>query len=425
MYIEVTSGLGFYDYSGSIRVEYTHWDWFVLNFCIIALDLNDSTDIPGGGALTDLFIHNIGASTDGPAVHPGLSGFGTSCADSSMQATIWYTWTATVDGWATVSTCDPDGWDGMIEIYEGTACPNVEPRWPIACDDDGCGREGSGVMPEVEFEVTTGSEWLIRLGSGDGSQGTSRMNIWESETARLRPANDRCADIASPGLLADGFEEVRYGDVSDGSNIDCLLLPPTVWEAFSLDFCADVRISYCPSENVTDPDPGRSFYSVPSVLFSACPCDASFIAAATEVTHAECIEGHRTEYYNAVIPGTYYIAILPGWTDGPFLDPPSTGEYGLSITASAIVGDCKCCVGRVGDANQSGDDEPTIADIAIIVDALFIGGDKSVLTCLAEADMNQSGGAYPVEDDITIADVSYLIDFLFITGPSLGLPDCL
>jgi hypothetical protein len=87
-----------------------------------------------------------------------------------------------------------------------------------------------------------------------------------------------------------------------------------------------------------------------------------------------------------------------------------------------------CCVGRVGDANGSGDNEPTIGDVSVMIDALFIGNDWSVISCLTEADVNQSGGSDPQggpTGDITIGDVSYLIDYLFITGMSLGLPDCL
>jgi hypothetical protein len=87
-----------------------------------------------------------------------------------------------------------------------------------------------------------------------------------------------------------------------------------------------------------------------------------------------------------------------------------------------------CCVGRVGDANNSGADEPTIGDVSVLIDALFIGGDWGIITCLAEADINQSGGPDPEggpTGDITIGDVSYLIDYLFITGTGLGLPDCL
>jgi hypothetical protein len=85
----------------------------------------------------------------------------------------------------------------------------------------------------------------------------------------------------------------------------------------------------------------------------------------------------------------------------------------------------RCCDSRVGDANNSGDDEPTIGDISVMIDALFISGDIGVIACLAEADINQSGGVNPIASDITIGDISYLIDYLFITGPSLGLPDCL
>jgi len=85
-----------------------------------------------------------------------------------------------------------------------------------------------------------------------------------------------------------------------------------------------------------------------------------------------------------------------------------------------------CCEGRVGDANGLLGDEPTIGDVAILIDAKFISGTcVSIIACLAEGDINQSGGADPTCEDITIGDVAILIDYLFITGSSLGLPDCL
>lgn len=85
-----------------------------------------------------------------------------------------------------------------------------------------------------------------------------------------------------------------------------------------------------------------------------------------------------------------------------------------------------CCVGRVGNANGLDGDEPTIGDIATMIDAKFITGTcNGIVDCVAEADINQSGGFDPTCADITIGDVSILIDYLFITGPELGLPDCL
>jgi hypothetical protein len=83
-----------------------------------------------------------------------------------------------------------------------------------------------------------------------------------------------------------------------------------------------------------------------------------------------------------------------------------------------------CCEGRVGDANGSFEDNPTIGDVSVMIDALFIGSDWGVIPCLNEADVNISGGANPQQEDITIGDVSYLIDYMFISGESIGLPDC-
>lgn len=96
------------------------------------------------------------------------------------------------------------------------------------------------------------------------------------------------------------------------------------------------------------------------------------------------------------------------------------------ILSACNTGTPSCCVGRVGDANGSGADEPTIGDISVMIDAKFITGScVGILPCIEEADINQSGGLEPGCDDITIGDISYLIDYLFITGPELGMPDCL
>ena len=79
-----------------------------------------------------------------------------------------------------------------------------------------------------------------------------------------------------------------------------------------------------------------------------------------------------------------------------------------------------CCEGIVGDANYDRAYEPTISDISIMIDMLFISGDP--LQCYAEADANLSGGIEPTREDITIGDVSVLIDHLFISG--IPLPEC-
>jgi hypothetical protein len=93
-----------------------------------------------------------------------------------------------------------------------------------------------------------------------------------------------------------------------------------------------------------------------------------------------------------------------------------------SLTFAVYVTDC--CLGRVGDANGSGDSQPTIGDISALINHKFITGEP--LQCYQEADVNQSGGMYPEPGDITIGDISMLIDYLFVAGPEAfgPLPDC-
>lgn len=78
------------------------------------------------------------------------------------------------------------------------------------------------------------------------------------------------------------------------------------------------------------------------------------------------------------------------------------------------------CIGRVGDCNGIGGDEPTLGDISEIIALLFICDPYPCWETPAswqECDLNQSGGCAATYDDITLGDVSILIDYLFISGP--------
>jgi hypothetical protein len=80
-----------------------------------------------------------------------------------------------------------------------------------------------------------------------------------------------------------------------------------------------------------------------------------------------------------------------------------------------------CCEGRVGDANGIGNppNEVTISDIQMLVTAKFVRGTcTGYISCLAEGDANQSGDANPTCNDITISDIQVLVNHLFIAGPA-------
>ena len=81
---------------------------------------------------------------------------------------------------------------------------------------------------------------------------------------------------------------------------------------------------------------------------------------------------------------------------------------------------CDCCIGRRGNVNLSPAENPSIADIAVLIDFMFIT--NTPLPCMFEADVNGSGGNNPQDNDISTSDVSTIIDYLFLTGAPL--PSC-
>jgi subtilisin family serine protease len=81
-----------------------------------------------------------------------------------------------------------------------------------------------------------------------------------------------------------------------------------------------------------------------------------------------------------------------------------------------------CCLGRVGDVDGVGGDEPSLADVMALVDFIYISG--SAPDCLTEADVNQSGGYNAGRTDITLGDIMMLVTYLFIPESSVQLPDC-
>jgi len=127
---------------------------------------------------------------------------------------------------------------------------------------------------------------------------------------------------------------------------------------------------------------------------------------------------------NAYVMGLTNSADFP--TQNPFQASFDGGSSDAFVTKLSFTG---CCVGRVGDANGEGEypDEVTLGDIMLLVDAKFISGDCSKLPCIAEADVNQDGGANPTcGNHVTLGDIMTLVDFLFITGPDVAvLPECL
>ncbi len=143
--------------------------------------------------------------------------------------------------------------------------------------------------------------------------------------------------------------------------------------------------------------------------------------------------GSGTSFATPLVAGAACLVIeaRPDWTPREVrealkasgnhaVSPDNNYGWGVIRVDSALRINTGCCTGKVGNVNGLGGEEPTIGDVMLLIDFLFVSGTPPA--CMGEADVNLSGGAAPLKNDITIGDISMLIDHIFISGVPLN--DC-
>lgn len=121
------------------------------------------------------------------------------------------------------------------------------------------------------------------------------------------PPNDECTGASIVTLPAGGSamitgDNTGSTDTEDFGNPNC-------WEAFSIDTCSTVTVSYCGTSPV--------FGLVYSILLIGCPQpDVSVQNNGT----SDCGDGNTVITFENLAAGTYYIPVLlwPGQSEGPY-----------------------------------------------------------------------------------------------------------
>lgn len=134
---------------------------------------------------------------------------------------VWFTWTATGSGSATVALCGGSSMDSKVAVYAGAGCPSSA---ALACNDDSC-----SLQSQVTFTAAAGSTYTIQLGNfpgATGSSGTFTINIAQP----LGPCtnhDDGTSDNAI-GLTAGGAEVwlQRFGALSQSTTVTTI---STAW----------------------------------------------------------------------------------------------------------------------------------------------------------------------------------------------------
>ncbi len=261
----------------------------MLDILISPPPTNDDCSAPIAIAGQGSFPFNlIGATT-------GLEGqaeyvcyfFGSSTVDSD----VWFSWTADANGDAIVSTCSSSV-DTKIASYPAGGCPTAGSS--LGCNDDSC-----GLQSQLLFPVTTGTSYMIQLGTFPGAPvGMGNMDI--SIVAPL--TNDDCATptaIAGQGSFAydntfatTGFEgQNEYICYAFGSSA----VYNDVWFNWTSDATGPATISTCLSSADT---------KIAAYPAGGCPTTGSSLACNDDTC------GLQSEITFNVVAGTTYLLQL-------------------------------------------------------------------------------------------------------------------
>jgi hypothetical protein len=113
-----------------------------------------------------------GTSYDNSTATTGSQGQGTACGP--IQRDLWFTWTATTSGTATVETCFQTASNTILAVYAGSGCPTAA---ELGCNDDAC----SGVTSSVTVPISVGAPYTIQIGSPPGAPpGPASFTITET-----------------------------------------------------------------------------------------------------------------------------------------------------------------------------------------------------------------------------------------------------
>ncbi len=261
----------------------------------------------------------LNATLDGPA-EPGLCNFN---AYTQIDKDVWYRWTASCTGTATVGVCDAD-YDTKLAVY-GSACPSSASA--LACNDDACGT--GGTRSQLTFACTSGVQYLIRVGGVAGASGSGNLTI---SCAGAGLPNDNCVNATPIGNGTFNFDTTGAGTDGPDEPGACNFFSYTnvgsdIWYRYTASCTGTVTVDLC----------GSSYDCKVAVYGSTCPSVASAIACNDDACGAG---GTRSSLTFSATAGQQYLIRVGGYN-------AETG-VGVMVVSCAATGpsgeDCISCI---------------------------------------------------------------------------------
>jgi hypothetical protein len=182
---------------------------------------DDYQDAQAVGNVTSLTFDTTEATFDRPG----------ECIPNTNR-NIWYCYTATCTGCATISLCG-SSYDTKLAVYDGCSSTPTSGNL-LRCNDDFCGRQS-----EVNLTVTAGNTYLIEVGGFVSEYGAGSLTI-SCDNAAGPPSNDNWSAAISIGNVSDLAFDTGCATF-DG--LGFCITSPNVWFCYTPEISCNITVS--------------------------------------------------------------------------------------------------------------------------------------------------------------------------------------
>jgi hypothetical protein len=157
--------------------------------------------------------------------------------ENTIYRGVWYRFTATATGTATVDTCGSD-FDTKLVVFSGTCGALTN----LGCNDDFCGLQSS-----VSFPCAAGSTYLVCAGGYGGHGGNLQIRAY-SVCAAGALGNDTCAG-ATYLLDSQSYTALNTACATDDTNVVCAgIMYRGVWFTYTPTVSGNATVDTCGSD---------------------------------------------------------------------------------------------------------------------------------------------------------------------------------
>jgi hypothetical protein len=317
------------------------------------------------------------------------------CWANQIAGDLWYKFELTASSGIEIITESGTSNDSHIALYQVSGCNEDSAIYDLLyCSED---ISQTDWMSYIITEELSPGEYYIQCGTYFNAPGSYSIQV-NSADPIVYPPNNQCEGAIVFAVPVNGSEVSVIGNgtyATDENNMGS----PHVWEAFSIDACADVEVKFCGSS----PTP----IAIYSNIYDSCPSASPFQTGMYQSDYCE--DDNGGVFYQDLPAGTYYYAVVADSTVGGY------EEYTLTVSAVSCTpepqpdtcttwlngpfGDFDFYFGGAPSPDTSGNCPIYTMDALAIyaseyysVDNFFASNDYTVGVCYGEG-----AGTWPVE----------------------------